>query len=67
MEQAEYCRRLAAMNRDRIIDLDRAGALKEALVEPILEVKTDDAPIAVEALREASGGIEVTLFGRMSM
>jgi ABC-2 type transport system ATP-binding protein len=64
MEEAEYCHRLAVMNRGRIIALDRAGAMKEAIQEPIIEVTTDDAPKAVEALRGASGVLEVTLFGR---
>jgi ABC-2 type transport system ATP-binding protein len=64
MEEAEFCHRLAVMNRGRVIALDRAAALKEALVEPILEVTTDDAPKAVEALRQAPWVIEVTMFGR---
>jgi len=34
MEEAEYCHRLALMNRGRIIALDRPGALKNAVQEP---------------------------------
>jgi ABC-2 type transport system ATP-binding protein len=64
MEEAEYCHRLAIMNRGRIIALDRAGAMKDAIREPILEVTTDDAPKAVEALRSLAGVLEVTLYGR---
>lgn len=64
MEEAEYCHRLAVMNRGRIIALDRAGALKNAIREPILEVRTRHAPKAVELLRGAPGVVEVTMFGR---
>jgi ABC-2 type transport system ATP-binding protein len=64
MEEAEYCHRLAVMNRGRIIALDEPAALKGAIIEPILEVTADDAPRAVEVLRDVPGVIEVTLFGR---
>jgi ABC-2 type transport system ATP-binding protein len=64
MEEAEYCHRLAVMNRGRIIALDRARAMKDAIREPILEVTTDDAPKAVEVLRGVPGVLEVTLYGR---
>jgi ABC-2 type transport system ATP-binding protein len=64
MEEAEYCHRLAIMNRGRIVALDRAGALKDAIGEPIVEVVTDDPPKALEALRDAPGVLEVTMFGR---
>jgi ABC-2 type transport system ATP-binding protein len=64
MEEAEYCHRIAVMNRGSIIALDRPHALKEAISEPILEVTTSDAPRAVEVLRDAPGVLEVTMFGR---
>jgi ABC-2 type transport system ATP-binding protein len=64
MEEAEYCHRLAVMNRGRLIALDRPGALKQAIREPILEVTTAHAPAAIEALRGAPGVLEVTMFGR---
>jgi ABC-2 type transport system ATP-binding protein len=64
MEEAEYCHRLAVMNRGRIIALDRARDMKDAIREPILEVTTDDAPKALEALRRVDGVLEVTLYGR---
>ena len=64
MEEAEYCHRLALMNRGRLIALDEPRALKNAIGEPILEVFTDEAPRAVETLRGAPGIIEVTMFGR---
>ncbi len=64
MEEAEYCHRLALMNRGRLIALDRPQGLKRTIQEPILEVVTPDAPRAVEALRGAPGILEVTMFGR---
>jgi drug efflux transport system ATP-binding protein len=64
MEEAEYCHRLAVMNRGRLIALDQPAALKRALDEPILEVGVDNAARALEALRDAPGVIEVTMFGR---
>jgi ABC-2 type transport system ATP-binding protein len=64
MEEAEYCHRIAVMNRGSIIALDRPHSLKQAISEPILEVTTADAPRAVELLRDAPGVLEVTMFGR---
>jgi ABC-2 type transport system ATP-binding protein len=64
MEEAEYCHRLALMNRGRIIALDEPDDLKNAIQEPILEVTTADAPRAVEVIRGAPGVLEVTMFGR---
>jgi ABC-2 type transport system ATP-binding protein len=64
MEEAEYCHRLALMNRGRLIALDRPGDLKGALRQPLLELTTDDAPRAVEALRDAPGVLEAAMFGR---
>ena len=64
MEEAEYCHRLALMNRGRIIALDRPAVLRAAMPSPLLEITTDDSPRAVEALRGAEGVIEVGLFGR---
>lgn len=64
LEEAEYCHRLALMNRGRLIGLDRPEALRETVVEPILEVRTDDAARAAEALQGVPGLVEVALFGR---
>jgi ABC-2 type transport system ATP-binding protein len=64
MEEAEYCHRLALMNRGRIIALDRPAALRAAMPVPLLEIATDDAPRAVEALAGAEGLVDVGLFGR---
>ena len=64
MEEAEYCHRLALMNRGRVIALDRPAALRAAMPAPLLEIAADDAPRAVEALAGAEGVSDVGLFGR---
>jgi ABC-2 type transport system ATP-binding protein len=64
MEEAEYCHRLALMNRGRIIALDRPAVLRAAMPTPLIEIATDDSPRAVEALAGADGVIDVGLFGR---
>lgn len=64
MEEAEYCGRLALMNRGRLIALDTPGALREGMDEPILQVRTDHAPAAVGPLQEIPGVLEASLFGR---
>jgi ABC-2 type transport system ATP-binding protein len=64
MEEAEYCHRLALMNRGRIIATDRPGALRERMTEPLLELATSDGPAAVQVLQQAPGIIEAAMFGR---
>jgi ABC-2 type transport system ATP-binding protein len=64
MEEAEYCHRLALMNRGRIIALDRPAVLRAAMPVPLLEIGTDQSPRAVEALVGAEGVVDVGLFGR---
>jgi ABC-2 type transport system ATP-binding protein len=64
MEEAEYCDRLALMNRGRIIALDTPRALREAATSPILEVRTDNAPRAVEVLLGEPGILDAAMFGR---
>ncbi len=64
MEEAEYCHRLALMNRGRLIAMDRPGVLKHAMEEPILQLATDNAPKAVEALQGVPGVIDAAMFGR---
>jgi ABC-2 type transport system ATP-binding protein len=64
MEEAEYCHRLALMNRGRVIALDRPAALRHGFHDPVLEVRTPDGLRALEALE----GLDVVrssgLFGR---
>ena len=65
MEEAEYCHRLALMNRGRLVALDTPAALRQQMREPILAITTDDAPSAVRALRDLPGVHDVTMFGRV--
>jgi ABC-2 type transport system ATP-binding protein len=64
MEEAEYCHRLALMNRGRLIALDGPKALRARLTEPIVEITTDQGPAAAQALPGAPGVVEAALFGR---
>jgi ABC-2 type transport system ATP-binding protein len=64
MEEAEYCHRLALMNRGRLIALDTPSKLRDRVVEPILRVETESAPRAVERLAGLPGVVDVAMFGR---
>ncbi len=64
MEEAEYCHRLALMNRGRLIALDTPAGMKADLRAPLLEILTDSGPRAAELLAGAGEVAEVGLFGR---
>lgn len=64
MEEAEYCHRLALMNRGRLIALDTPSGLRAGMHDPILEITGTDGVKAVEALRGAEGIIDAGFFGR---
>ena len=64
MEEAEYCHRLALMNRGALIALDTPARLRAGVKEPLLELQTDDGPRAVEALKDLPGVVETAMFGR---
>ena len=64
MEEAEYCDRLALMNRGRLVALGDPGELRASMLEPVLRVETSDAPSAVAALAGAEGVLDASLFGR---
>ena len=64
MEEAEYCNRLALMNRGRLIALDSPTGLRAGMDLPIFEIRTDDAVSALGALEGAPGVQEAALFGR---
>ena len=64
MEEAEYCHRLALMNRGRLIALDSPAALRGSMAEPLLELRTDDAPRAVEVVAGLPGVLEASMYGR---
>ena len=64
MEEAEYCHRLALMNRGRVIALDTPAGLRALMTEPLLEITTDHGPAVAQLLQGAPGVIEAALFGR---
>jgi ABC-2 type transport system ATP-binding protein len=64
MEEAEYAQRLALMNRGRLIALDTPARLRHGMDEPIFELQVDDAPKAVEVLKDAAGVLEAAMFVR---
>jgi ABC-2 type transport system ATP-binding protein len=64
MEEAEYCDRLALMNRGRLIAIGTPKGLRAEMDEPIFRVETNDAPRTVPALAGTHGVIDASLFGR---
>ncbi len=64
MEEAEYCHRLALMNRGRLVALDRPAELRRGLREPVIEVRAPHGIEVVEALRDLPGVRAAGLFGR---
>ena len=64
MEEAEYCHRLALMNRGRLIALDTPARLRAAYDRPIFSLETGHAPRVVEALAGAPGIEDAAMFGR---
>jgi ABC-2 type transport system ATP-binding protein len=64
MEEAEYCHRLALMNRGRLIALDSPARLRDSLDRPIWEVEVPDPARAVDALAGAEAVLEAAMFGR---
>jgi ABC-2 type transport system ATP-binding protein len=64
MEEAEFCHRLALMNRGRLIALDTPARLREGMREPLLEVRASDGTRTIEALEGAPGVAQAGLFGR---
>jgi ABC-2 type transport system ATP-binding protein len=64
MEEAEYCHRLALMNRGKLVALDTPPALKRKLGAPILEVRAGAGSDALEAVQGDPAVVAVGLFGR---
>jgi ABC-2 type transport system ATP-binding protein len=64
MEEAEYCTRMALMNRGRLIAVDSPQGLREAMRDPVLQISVAEAPRAVDLLTGAPGIREAALFGR---
>src|SRR5215211_3711059 len=60
MDEAEYCDRIAIMDRGRIIVLDTPEALKASVGRDRVQIGTDDDDAAIAALRERFG-LEATV------
>jgi ABC-2 type transport system ATP-binding protein len=60
MDEAEYCDRIAIMDRGRIIVLDTPEALKASVGRDRVMISTDDDEAAISALRERFG-LEATI------
>jgi ABC-2 type transport system ATP-binding protein len=64
MEEAEYCHRLALMNRGRLIALDTPAGLRASLDRPLYTVAVAEPARAVDALTGAPGVLEAAMYGR---
>lgn len=64
MEEAEYCDRLALMNRGRLIALDAPAALRAGMREPLYSLATPEPIAALAALDGAPEVVRAGLFGR---
>ncbi|MDP1647608.1 MAG: ABC transporter ATP-binding protein [Rubrivivax sp.] len=64
MEEAEYCHRLALMNRGKLIALDTPARLRAGMTDPLFDLQTDDGPRAVAALQDLPAVVETAMFGR---
>jgi ABC-2 type transport system ATP-binding protein len=64
MEEAEYCNRLALMNRGKLIALDTPEGLRRSRRRPLFDLRTSDGPAAADLLEDVPGVEQVGLFGR---
>ena len=64
MEEAEYCHRLALMNRGRLIALDTPGQIRASMRVPLLEIRTDQSAQAVEVLNAMPSVQDAAMYGR---
>jgi ABC-2 type transport system ATP-binding protein len=64
MEEAEYCHRLALMNRGELIVLDTPAAIRGRATEPLLEIATADSIRTMAALRDLPSVTRTGLYGR---
>jgi ABC-2 type transport system ATP-binding protein len=64
LEEAEYCHRLALINRGKLVALDTPRGLREGMSWPVIEVRTSDGPRAAAALAASPEIVEAGLFGR---
>lgn len=64
MEEAEYCHRIALMNRGRLVACDTPAAIRHSLRRPLLALDTPDPVRAIEVLRTHPLVEDAALFGR---
>jgi ABC-2 type transport system ATP-binding protein len=64
LEEAEYCDRLALMNRGKLIALDTPSAIRFSLKEPLLAIEASEPLRAVELLGREAAVQGAGLFGR---
>jgi ABC-2 type transport system ATP-binding protein len=64
LEEAEYCHRVALMNRGRLVALDRPVQLRGEATDPLFELETPNPLRAVEVLTGDPGVVDAVLFGR---
>jgi ABC-2 type transport system ATP-binding protein len=67
MDEAEYCERIAIMDRGRIIVLDTPAALKASIGSDRVQIETDDPEAAIAALRERFGLEATVAEGRVTV
>lgn len=64
MEEAEYCHRLALMNRGKLIALDTPAHLRAAARDPLFELHTSDSLHTVKLLQGVGEVLEAAMYGR---
>jgi ABC-2 type transport system ATP-binding protein len=64
MEEAEYCHRLALMNRGKLIAVDTPAAIRTRMAEPLLEIASKESVRAIGLLRDAASIVRMGLYGR---
>jgi ABC-2 type transport system ATP-binding protein len=64
MEEAEYCHRLALMNRGKLIALDTPAHLRAAARDPLFELHTSDGLHTVKLLQGMKEVLEAAMYGR---
>ncbi len=64
MEEAEYCHRLALMNRGKLIALDTPARLRAAVRDPLFDLHTSDSLRTVKLLQQSDTVREAAMYGR---
>lgn len=65
LDEAERCTRVGLMHRGRLIQCDTPQKLKAGIPGQLLEIETERPRAAREALAEALGANQVSLFGQL--